>query len=352
MLSRRYDVYPRNHLAIYIILESEPTNIFILNGEDLIMNLEFAAKYPFSADAKKIMDEKKPEISDEIIGRALERLNYALRTGRIMQGGVISAQEKFEEIVIYATGRMILASINNPFLTNKYAVAWAKTAYEKMSMEEAKEIGREFGVEMKAEMKGQGGAFFLPISVYLEFSPDDVAYSLVNREVEGGFVKIKEREFIRIVQEAIKKHLEKLPKERVRDERIKKAGEELREFLPKIDKKTTTAIKGEHPPCIKALLEQVYRHENLGHHARWSLAVYFLNRGVSEDAILSLLSNLPDFSEKKTGYYVEHAKKRGYIMPSCETMRAYGLCVAECGIKNPLSWGKRYGRKGKGVDKG
>lgn len=331
-----------------MILESEPTNIFILNRGDLIMDLEFAVKYPFSADAKKIMDEKKPEISDEIIGRALERLKHALKTGKIMLGRAISAQEKFEEIIIYATGRMILASINNQFLTNKYAVAWAKTAYEKMSREEAKKIGREFGVEMK----GEGMAFFLPISVYLEFSPDDVAYSLVNKEIEGGFVKIKEREFMRIVQEAIKKHLEKLPKERVMDERIKKAGEELREFLPKIDKKTTTAIKGEHPPCIKALLEQVYRHENLGHHARWSLAVYFLNRGVSEDAILSLLSNLPDFSEKKTRYYVEHAKKRGYIMPSCETMLTYGLCVAECGIKNPLSWGKGYGRKRKEVDKG
>ncbi len=310
------------------------------------MDLEFAAKFPFSNEAKQIMDEKKPGIGDEIIERALERLKHAFKTGRVMTGTPISMEEKFEEILIYATTRIILASINNPFLTNKYAVAWAKTIYEKMSMEEAKRIGAELGVVPRIE----NGEWSLPISVYLEFSPEDVAYSLVNREMERGYVKIKEREFLRIVQEAVKRHLEKLPRGKARDERIKKAGEQLREFLPKIDQKTTTAIKGDHPPCINALLEQVYKHENLGHHARWSLAVYFVNRGVDTEAIISLLSNLPDFSERKTRYYVEHAKKRGYIMPSCETMRAYGLCVAECGIKNPLSWGK-YGRKGKEVDK-
>ncbi|MGB9719531.1 MAG: hypothetical protein ACPL06_02980 [Candidatus Anstonellales archaeon] len=311
------------------------------------MDLEFAAKFPFSNDAKKIMDERKPEISDEIIEKALERLKHALRNGRIMAGTATSAWEKFEEILIYATSRMILASINNPYLTNKYAIVWAKSTYEKMSKEEAERIGRELGIE-RVEKNGET---FLPIAVYLEFAPDDVAYSLVNREMDSGFVKIKEREFLRIVEEGVKKHLEKLPRGRVEDERIKKAGEQLREFLPKIDRKTTTAIKGEHPPCVKALLDQVYKHENLGHHARWSLAVYFVNRRVDTEAILSLFSNLPDFNEKKTRYYIEHAKKRGYIMPSCETMRAYGLCVAECGIKNPLSWGKGYGRKGKELDK-
>jgi len=310
------------------------------------MDLEFAAKFPFSNEAKQIIDERKPEITDGIIERALERLKHAFKTGRVMTGTPISAEEKFEEILIYAASRMILAGINNPFLTNRYAVAWAKTTYEKMSVEEAKRLGKEFGIEMVEKNR----VSFLPLPVYLEFCPEDVAYSLVNREMEGGHVKINEREFLRIVQEAVKKHLEKLPRGKPRDERIKKAGEQLREFLPKIDRKTTTAIKGDHPPCINALLEQVYKHENLGHHARWSLAVYFVNRGVDTEAIISLLSNLPDFSEKKTRYYVEHAKKRGYMMPSCETMRAYGLCVAECGIKNPLSWGK-YGRKGKEVDK-
>jgi|YelNatPaOPRAMG01_1025707.scaffolds.fasta_scaffold17835_2 DNA primase large subunit len=311
------------------------------------MDLEFAAKFPFTNEAKKIMDEKKPEISDGVIERALERVRYALKNGRVMASTPMSAEEKFEEILIYAASRMILAGINNPFLTNKYAVAWAKSAYERMSMEEARRIGEELGIK-PVERKG---GLFLPIEVYLRFSPDDVAYSLVNREVEEGYVKIKEREFLRIVQEGIKNRLESIPKGRVNDERIKRAGEVLKEFLPKIDRKITSAIKGDHPPCITSLLDQVYKHENLGHHARWSLSVYFLNRGVEPETILSLFSNLPDFSEKKTRYYIEHAKKRGYTMPSCETMRSYGLCVAECGIKNPLSWG-RYGRKGKEVDKG
>ncbi|MEM4215821.1 MAG: hypothetical protein QXD51_01925 [Candidatus Anstonellales archaeon] len=312
------------------------------------MDFEFAVKFPFSNDAKRIIEEKKPEIRDEIIERALERLRHAFRTGRVMMGTPISLQEKFEEIFIYAVSRIILASVNNPFLTNKYAVAWAKSAYEKMSFEEAERIGKELGIE-KVERDGE---IFLPIGTYLEFAPEDVAYSLVNREIDSGYVKIKEREFLRIVQEGVKKHLEKLPRGRVRDERIKKAGEQLLEFLPKVDARTTGAIKGEHPPCIKSLLEQVYKHENLGHHARWSLAVYFVNKRVNTDAIVSLLSNLPDYSEKKTRYYVEHAKKKGYVMPSCETMRAYGLCVAECGIKNPLNWGKKYaGGKGKELDK-
>ena len=91
-------------------------------------------------------------------------------------------------------------------------------------------------------------------------------------------------------------------------------------------------------------------HKNLGHQARWFLAVYLINNGMETEKIMEIFSNLPDFSEKITKYQIEHAKKRGYVVPACGTLKGYGFCVTECRIGSPLNWRKKYGARTKEKD--
>jgi len=93
-----------------------------------------------------------------------------------------------------------------------------------------------------------------------------------------------------------------------------------------------------YPPCIQKLLDDINKHENLGHQARWILAVYLTNIGLSVEQITKIYSGLPDFKESITKYQLMHIRKREYKMPSCSTIRTYGLCTSNCRVSNPLKW--------------
>jgi len=108
-------------------------------------------------------------------------------------------------------------------------------------------------------------------------------------------------------------------------------------------------VASDLPPCIEKLIEDLQRGENLSHFARFALAAFLVNAGWDVGQIVDLFRNAPDFDEKVTRYQVEHiAGKRGggrrYTPPSCERMRQEGLCVANCGISNPIEWLRRRQR--------
>ena len=93
------------------------------------------------------------------------------------------------------------------------------------------------------------------------------------------------------------------------------------------------------PPCIQRIKERAERGDNLSHEERLILLFWWMNNVTQDvDELVSLFRNVPDFNEKKTKYYVEHALKKGYRPFGCEKIKALGLCPVEgkC-IKNQIS---------------
>ncbi|MEM1542218.1 MAG: hypothetical protein QW101_05200 [Ignisphaera sp.] len=95
------------------------------------------------------------------------------------------------------------------------------------------------------------------------------------------------------------------------------------------------------PPCIRKLIEDITKGENLSHHQRFALATFLINMGINIDTIVRLFSYSPDFNERITRYQIEHlaglkGSKKKYLVYSCDTMKTLGMCKAECNIKNPL----------------
>jgi DNA primase large subunit len=152
-------------------------------------------------------------------------------------------------------------------------------------------------------------------------------------------VEITYDEKKRLVEEAVKKHIESIPLVKDPPDIIKAAGTRLVAELPKTGTRELGTIKaGDHPPCIAKLLEEMKKHQNLPHQARLFLASYLLAISMSEEDINGMFSMLPDYSEKVTKYQVGHIKKKGYNVPSCATVMTYGLCCAVCRIGSPLNW--------------
>jgi DNA primase large subunit len=299
---------------------------------------DFCVKYPFSKKAKELLDSENIQLSEEIVSKGLSRIKNAL-AGDTSRSSAFHKSDKVEEVASYAAARMILGYMKNRYLTNRFAVAEAKRANHYLSKEDSaimNEVAAEFGIVSENESDGK---LLVPIPTFVKFAPKSIDYKLINRNVHDGKVELIYREKIRLTEEAVKKRVEQIPLVKNASESIKKAAEDLKKDLPKLEPMRTITFKeGDNPPCIEKLLEQVKKHENLNHQARWSLAVYLVGKGMGIEKVVSLYSNLPDFNEKITRYQLEHIKKRGYTVPGCSTMLTYGLCCAECRIGNPLNW--------------
>jgi DNA primase large subunit len=245
---------------------------------------------------------------------------------------LLHESDKKEEIASFAAARMILGHLRNSFLTNRFAVNESKMVRAHLDHDDQQivnEVGTLFCIATKNNL--------IDLPTYLRYSLRNPHYRLINRKLFSGFVEITPDEKKRLIEEAVKKHVESIPVVKDPPDIIKKAGERLIAEIPKSESKVIINVES-HPPCVARLFEEVEKHNNLPHHARWFLATYLIGIGMTEDQITSIYSNLPDFSEKITRYQISHAKKKGYSIPSCSTIMTYGLCCAVCRIGSPINW--------------
>ena len=298
--------------------------------------LDFALRYPFSESAKKSLEGI--DLNERIIDLAVERIRKALR-GEPANRMLFHESEKKEDIASFAASRMILGYLRNSFVTNRFAVNESKTVHSFLNREDEKTVdavASQFGIVTSAE----NGSLTISLPAYLKYRiRGDTHYALIRRRLRNGRVEIKPDEKKRLIEPAVKMHIENIPIVKDPPDLIKSAGEKIIAELPKTENRELIAVKaGDHPPCVARILEEMKKHENLSHQARLFIAAYFLKIGMGEAEVAGMFSSMPDYSEKITTYQVSHIKKKGYSVPSCATVMTYGLCCAVCRIGSPVNW--------------
>ena len=307
------------------------------------MSLDFAVRYPFSIEARQYLNDLN--LNDKIVQLAIERIKNSLES-KVTKKIHIHESDRLDDLSSFAAARMILSFLRNSFITNRFAVSESKLAHSLIDKNEheAKLLAATFLISPTERIVITGKVLtnpdklYLDIPTFLKFAPKSTHYQLINRKIFSGYVEISAGEKNRLIEEAIRKHIEKLPVLKDPPEIIKSAANELLSLMPKKEKAEFKA--GDYPPCIQRLLDGIQKHENLGHQARWYLANFLLSTGLTEDQITAIYSDLPDFSEKITRYQISHLIKKGYSTPSCATVMTYGLCCAICKIGSPLNWDK------------
>ncbi len=255
--------------------------------------------------------------------------------------------------VYYLTVRAMLSHLS-PWFRRKFAVNEARIYRERMleDLEDSRYDVLQFlasDLGVKAEF---GENCRIRISSYLRGAVRirDEKWRLLNRELERGWVLVSSRELIRLLEEFLREKLEEplpveLPEyilEEVRKIQVKSEVERIDVSLP---------VRLECiPPCMKKILSDLQKGVNVPHTARFAITAFLLNIGMDVDSIVELFSSAPDFDEEKTRYQVEHiAGQRGkgseYICPSCETMKTYHNCYADCKVLSPLTYYYRKVRK-------
>lgn len=191
---------------------------------------------------------------------------------------------------------------------------------------------------------------FMPFLLKISRRFQDDYWSLSNHTLDQGFVYLRRKEVLRIVQMGVEDLLVK----RIREmedpssqvpAQLLKIVEDIRKEVPAPPAPQSNDVKPDrYPPCVLQAMSMLFKGENLPHYSRLLLTTYLLKTGSQVDEVVDLFSHSPDYNERMTRYQVDHLNghKGGrvqYSPPSCRTLETHGCCCRskECGeIKHPL----------------
>jgi DNA primase large subunit len=320
------------------------------------------AKYPFLPEASeyvKALDLKIDELADSTFSTILDRAENRVESC-LTSDSVGKPSAKYEiEIPSFPIAAMMVAAVNDSYLRKRYALLEAKRVSEALR-EETKETTMKIAGFFNWKIQSLEENFTLDFADFLRNASvfHEKEWKLVNRQVANGHVLLSRNEACRLLEEEVKRHIEKrlqisdvtLPEalvvrvERLRQLLMLKKGKLRVEEMPK------QVVIAAFPPCVKALHVAITSGHHLSHVGRFTLTTFLVNVGMSPEELIELYRSLSDFNERLTRYQVEHiAGARGsgtkYIPPMCDTLRTHGVCIGEDEIckqtRHPLGYYRR-----------
>jgi DNA primase large subunit len=366
-----------------------------MKGSDVIQRLSPYIKYPFMVSLneymRKLYGSSVPithiieHCESGYVERAVIRVRSALKDLEYIP----STSESIELSAFYIG--LILTSALGKWYFRKYIDYESRRSYEYLlgdSEDNIVKVANSLGVQV--EFLGSPNdkcgervvvgtdlttskpiihcfQFRVPITTYLRGISKlatEPKWKLVNQYLKNGYVYLGKREISRLLQEFIKyKLLDTVPDlsntrfegyvnevlERLRSE-FPTQLRPVEETVEKSSESPQQVVNEAFPPCIKVLVDMLKRNENLSHHQRFALATFLINVGVDIEEIVNLFRYAPDFNERMTRYQLEHlaglrGSKRKYLTYSCDKMKSLGICVANCGVKSPLTYYKKMVKK-------
>ncbi len=308
------------------------------------------AKYPFLPEAAEFVRGTKATPSDLLSDPAYERARIAgierarsgIERSQIPEARVGSDLDAEIAILSFVVAKMIVACVADPYAVRRYALAEAVNAYalmERGEPENVMKVAQFFGFDIR-NYGGNGGRFYVHVGSYLRNMPTRKdEWKLVNRTMKRGYVELGKREFARLVQEALRRYLEKQLSELEPDEEIRKALKKETDAIKiaveaqksRFEAKNFGAVDvNRFPPCMKKILAMAQHGMNVPHAGRFAITSFLHKIGMSSDEILRLFGQSPDFDESKSRYQIEHITGKisstEYTPPACATMKTYGVC--------------------------
>jgi len=327
------------------------------------------AKYPFVLDAAEEVKRLDLDVSNlenpslkTIVDRAQDRLEEALKTSPPQ----VSYRPRMEDIEIpsFPVAIILAAASNNDYIRRRYALAEAKRAYELLQIEDKDklvEVAKVFNWKIrspKQTISHRRFDFALFFTDYVRNAEvfHEEEWKLVNRTLLNGEVYLNKREAARLLQEEIRRRIEKrltvnvrsmLPEailQRIDNLSQKYAGRMEKSRFAQFPKEV---VNEAFPPCVQIFYGSAKTGVHVSHLGRFTLTSFLVNIGMKQEDIVNLFRSSADFNERMTRYQVEHiAGDRGsrtkYRSPTCETLKTHALCPGPdelCKtIRSPLAY--------------
>jgi len=331
------------------------------------------AKYPFlkgTAERIRLLDLRIDTLASnepEILKRAEERVASAITSLIIRDLNDKNGANKNDadlEIASYPVALLLVSATKNSFIRKRYALAEAKQASHTLANEPKERLLRfaeNFGWKLQLSPDNSKilGEFFLHFSDYLRNTEHlrDTPWKLVNRILVGGNVYLNKDVVARLLEEEIKRSIEK----RLESAEPLELPPELTEITEKLTKLATEIIgtleseqpfpkvvsQSAFPPCIEAMYDSASKGKHMSHIARFTLTSFLVTIGMPPDKVAEAFKTSSDYNARLTRYQVEHiAGSKGsgtrYTPPSCSTLKTHGVCVNSddlcLSVRHPLRY--------------
>ena len=331
------------------------------------------AKYPFVLDAAEEVKRLDLDVTNlenpslkTIVDRAQNRINEALKTNPPQVS--YTPREEDIEIPSFPVAIILAAASNNDYIKRRYALAEARRAYELLQEEDKDriiEVAKVFNWKIRSPTQPIGyrrfdfALFFTDFLRNAEVFHED-EWKLVNRTLVKSEVYLSRHEAARLLQEEIRKRIEKRLSTNVRSmlpEAILQRVDNLSlKYADRMEKARLTMFPKEvaneaFPPCIQIFYGSAKTGTHISHLGRFTLTSFLINVNMKPEEVVNLFRASADFNERMTRYQVEHiAGDRGsrtkYKSPTCDTLKTHALCPGPdelCKtIRSPLRY---YARK-------
>jgi DNA primase large subunit len=320
--------------------------------------------YPFLPEAAlhvknlnlDIKEISTSPIFGNIIQKSITDITSAIQ-GELKREHIDDLRESESQLLSYPITRILLSCIDNPHLTQRYAVAESKTASKNLKQEtntQIKTIAEALDLHPKIEKNG----FSITFTEYVQTAHTikELKWKLTNQHINKGWLTLNKDDIIRLLEEKIKKRvLHNMPLSIPEDlcKNLQPHTQEIKTILSKTQKHTynleTGPLNKEYfPPCITHAIENLQAGINLAHSARFALTSFLLTIGMDTEEVTELFNVSPDFDVEKTRYQIEHiAGSSGttYTPPSCATMITFGNCIGKNRLCQKISHPIGYYRK-------
>jgi len=311
------------------------------------MEVKELARYPFVKGASQYVKEQGVTLEDLLKHSAFsaarvrgkKRVTDSMEKALIADNPMVSEEDQLTEVLSYPMARILISCVGDGFLIRRYALAEAKTAYERLqteSLDLLMDIALELGVdaELVEEVPSMHFAEFLKFTSGIRSKE----WKLVNTEVKRGQVSLPKTKFARVLEEALHDKIEEELPLKVAQWMIdalkpdilemKHLAEEMKDRY-KVEELGDVDVES-FPPCIRRLIAMAQSGENISHPGRFALTSFLFSIGLSRDEIMTIFASSPDFDESKTRYQIDHITGEisgtTYTPPECSTMKTNSIC--------------------------
>lgn len=311
------------------------------------------SKYPFVLDAAEEVKRLDLDISNlenpslkTIVDRAQNRIEEALKTSPPQVS--YHPREEDKEIPSFPVAVILATATNNDYIKRRYALAEARRAYELLQEEDKDklvEVAKVFNWKVKTPKQSVShrrydfALFFTDYVRNAEIFHEE-EWKLVNRTLVNGEVYLNKHEAARLLQEEIRRRIEKRLSSNVRQmlpEAILQRVDNLsQKYADRIERAKYAQFPKEvaneaFPPCIRIFYGSAKTGVHISHLGRFTLTSFLINVNMKPEDIVNLFRASADFNERMTRYQVEHiAGDRGsrtkYRSPTCDTLKTHALC--------------------------
>ena len=327
-----------------------------------VQELRFAQKYPFTSTAKGVIADSKltlDDIPEYVLSRASALVFAAFSEKDYSPKIETSTELLHNEVLAFPVSKILVSLINRLELSRRFVQMFAHSVFKNLEAEKDDAI-----FDMASDLKMRfdipdSKDFFAQVSLadYLRPDLEEPEAKLVNQKVDAGMVFLTRQEFARLISIIVAQELRNsLPVDtKSAPQSLKSAAESLdKEFAQSVRRQFSKSDFGAvapeaFPPCMAKIYGELLNGVNVTHSGRFAIATFLSSVGMSAEKIVDAFRRTPNFSERVTKYQVSRIAGTGkadgkpnYSAPSCDKMRSYKLCVANCPVSHPVQF---YGRE-------